>query len=153
MSNGDWIVVDLDGTLSDCSQRVHLAEAKEWDAFHAGIPDDKPHPDVVYALNAMIDGDDDLKLIIVTGRGEEHAEATRRWLTVHGLDFFDQMLFRPRNDRTADHELKPRLLAEFFGTEEAVRKNVKFVLEDRDRVTESLRNMGLSVWQVRAGAF
>jgi phosphoglycolate phosphatase-like HAD superfamily hydrolase len=149
-----WIVVDLDGTLADCSHRVHLAEQKLWDEFHAGIPDDRPYEDVVYVLSALHNADSDLKLIVVTGRNEAYAEPTRRWLAKN-VPFvsFEQMLFRPDDDRSPDHELKPRLLAEFFGTTQAAVNNVRFILEDRDAVTEALRNVGFFVWQVRPGAF
>src|ERR1044071_9234046 len=53
MSDKKFIVVDLDGTVCDCAHRVHLAQAKQWDEFHAGIPHDKPHPDAVEFLSAM----------------------------------------------------------------------------------------------------
>lgn len=149
-----WIVVDLDGTLADCSPRVHLAEQKLWDEFHAGIPDDKVYEDVRQLLSDLFAHDEDVKLLVVTGRDQKHGEPTRRWLSINcGEVEFEHLLFRPEGDRSSDAELKPRLLIEFFGSAEAVVNNVRFVLEDRDAVTEALRNMGLSVWQVRPGAF
>jgi FMN phosphatase YigB (HAD superfamily) len=148
-----WIVVDLDGTLADCSPRVHLAEQKLWDEFHAGIPDDKRYDDVYFLLTDL-QVDSNLKVLVVTGRDEAHAEATRRWLAAKCPDLvIEQMLMRPDKDRSKDDELKVRLLTEFFGSVEGVVGNVRFCLEDRDAVAEALRNIGLSVWQVRPGAF
>lgn len=150
-----WIVVDLDGTLADCSPRVHLAEQKLWDDFHAGIPDDKVHEDVYAVLQRLCTvANSDLKLMVVTGRDEAHAEPTRRWLAANCPRLeFEQMLFRPNGDRTKDHDLKTRLLWEWFGSNEGIVANVLVCLEDRDAVAEALRNIGLPVWQVRPGAF
>lgn len=46
----DFIVVDLDGTLCDVSERVGYAVCKDWDGFHDRIPYDPPRHDVAEFL-------------------------------------------------------------------------------------------------------
>ena len=148
-----WIVMDLDGTLCDCSHRVHWAQAKEWDQFHAGIPEDKPNPDAVFFLEA-IERLDRHNVIICTGRDERQSNATWSWLYAYNLGrFFEAALFRPEGDRSPDHELKLRLVSEFFGSQEAALNNVSLVLDDRDKVVEAWRDAGFRCWQVAAGSY
>src|SRR6478735_3260808 len=68
-----WIVIDLDGTLCDCSHRVHLAQAKQWDDFHAGIMDDKPYPEVVEFVKII---SPHYNTILCTGRPETYRKDT-----------------------------------------------------------------------------
>lgn len=149
----NWIIVDLDGTLCDCAHRVHLAQAKQWDEFHAGIPQDKPNKDVCVFVEVMCKSFD-CEIVVCTGRDEAHREATLRWLRDNGLDHcITAILMRPNDDRTADHELKPRMVAEFFGSQEAALDSVLMVLDDRDKVVEAWRNAGFRCWQVQAGSY
>ena len=50
------VVVDLDGTLADCTHRLHHIRGrgrKNWDAFFAGCHIDKPNPVVVALVKAL----------------------------------------------------------------------------------------------------
>lgn len=148
-----WIVMDLDGTLCDCSHRVHWAQAKQWEEFHAGIPEDKPNADAVLFLNA-IEMLGTHSLIIVTGRDERQSNATWAWLRAQGLDrHFDNALFRPEGNHAPDHELKLHLVSEFFGSRENALNEVALILEDRDKVVEAWRDAGFRCWQVQAGSY
>lgn len=147
------IVIDLDGTLADCSARVHLAQAKEWEAFHAGIPDDKVRDDVVCLLK-MINHIGWYDVIVCTGRDEAHRFATEMWLAENGLNFYiDAILMRPNGNRESDHVLKVQMVDEYFGGREGALEKVVMVLDDRDRVVEAFRNAGFICWQVAAGAY
>lgn len=146
------IIVDLDGTLCDNSHRVHLAQAKDWDAFHAGIPLDVPHTEVATILAIL--AKEAFEIILLTGRDEKYREDTLAWLRRHDLvNLFDHLLMRPDDDRRPDHELKPSMITEHFGSAEEAQHSVLFCLEDRDKVVEALRNYGLTVWQVKEGAY
>lgn len=146
------IIVDLDGTLCDCSHRVHHAQNKQWDEFNAGIPEDKINPAVKWlCLQAA---QNELEVILCTGRNEGNRAATLRWLLDQNcLLFTDVLLMRPKDDHTPDHELKLRLIGEHFGSIEAAREKVLFTLDDRDRVVEAWRNAGFQCWQVQAGSY
>ena len=146
-----WIVVDLDGTLCDCSHRVHWAQAKQWDEFHAGIPEDKPHDDVVTLVSLA---SRNYEVLICTGRNEAHRKATTEWLKRHGLaEVVTDILMRPDNDRSPDHELKLRLVYDFFGGRDNALNSVLLVLDDRDKVVEAWRDAGFKCWQVQQGSY
>lgn len=146
-----WIVVDLDGTLCDCSHRVHWAQAKQWDEFHAGIPEDKPHDDVVALVSLA---SQNYEVLVCTGRNESHRKATIEWLRNHGLEeVVTDVLMRPDNDRSPDHELKIRLVCEYFGGMDNALNSVLLVLDDRDKVVEAWRDSGFKCWQVQQGSY
>src|SRR5690606_1817255 len=146
-----WIVVDLDGTLCDCSHRVHWAQAKQWDEFHAGIPEDKPHDDVVTLVSLA---SQNYEVLVCTGRNEAHRKATIEWLRHHGLEeVVTDVLMRPDNDRSPDHELKIRLVCEYFGSMDNALKSVLLVLDDRDKVVAAWRDAGFKCWQVQQGSY
>lgn len=149
----NWIVMDLDGTLCDCSHRVHWAQAKQWDEFNAGIPEDKVNEDAAEFARAISDNLN-YDIILCTGRDEKHRQATEKWLHDHGLShLFTQLLMRPEGTRDSDHEVKVKLIDEFFGTREAALDAVLLVLDDRDKVVEAFRDAGFRCWQVQAGSY
>ena len=144
----DIVIFDLDGTLADIEHRVHLAEAKQWGEFHKAGVHDTPHQEAC-ELFCMLQ--DSYELIIVTGRNERYRKQTILWLEdVAGL-YPDEILMRPDDDFTPDYELKPRLLKEHLGEEFPHR--VLLIFEDRDRVVEEWRNLGLVCYQVRNGSY
>lgn len=151
MTEPKWVVIDLDGTLCDCDHRIELAQAKQWDDFHAGIPDDKAFPDVSLILRGMTGY---VNFLCITGRTERYRKPTVDWLDKNNLMWcIDQILMRPDNDRTRDSEMKLRLIDEFFGSREKALEEVAFILEDRDQVVEGYRGAGFHCWQCRTGGY
>lgn len=148
----NWIVMDLDGTLCDCSHRVHLAQAKEWDEFNAGIAGDVPHAEAVAFLRAV--NFDDYHVLLCTGRDEKHRLATMRWLFVQNIIMlFDELIMRPSGNRETDDALKVRMVDDFFEGREKALESVLLVLDDRDRVVLAFRDAGFRCWQVSAGDY
>ena len=147
-----WIVVDLDGTLADCSHRIDFAHAKDWDSFHAACPEDPVFEDVKNAVISILSFGVNLNVIICTGRNEKYRKQTTDWLSKHGF-LPDVLLMRPDNDWSKDGELKTKLLSEHFGSLEEARRRVLFILDDRDSSVEGLRNAGFPVWQVRPSGY
>ena len=147
-----WIVLDLDGTLANCSHRIDLAHAKEWDAFNDACPEDTLHEDVANAVGKILEWCVNLDLVICTGRSEKVRSQTVEWLAKHNL-LPDVLLMRPDGDFSKDGELKVKLLSEHFGSLEEARRRVLFILDDRDSSIEGLRNAGFPVWQVRPSGY
>lgn len=152
------IVVDLDGTVCDTAHRNHLAQAKDWDAFHAAAKDDRPRADVAFFLSVLARRSvlDEILLVACTGRNERYRQTTLEWLIKHDLAVFDTILMRPDGDRRLDVEVKPAMLAEFVEGLEVPgceMPTVAFILEDRDRVVEAWRNLGYATWQVAPGGY
>lgn len=145
------IVVDLDGTLFDSAHREHLAREKRWTEFHELLTLDPVKPDVARIIQ-QLQRDDDTFILGCTGRPERYRPLTLAKLTAHNLEL-DDLLMRPDNDWAPDHELKPRMVIEYFVDKEAALLSVNMVLEDRDKVVEAWRNLGFKCWQVSVGGY
>lgn len=146
------VVVDLDGTLYDSSARQHLAMNGEWEAFHAASCDDPPNEAVLDVLSAL---PPQTKIIACTGRNEGHRKITEDWMIKHCVPV-DAVLMRPEHDYSSDAVLKPQMLAEWAAEEfpmTALTDLVWFVLDDRDKVVDAWRAMGLPCWQVNQGVY
>lgn len=145
-----YIVVDLDGTLCDCSHRVSLAQAGQWEEFHSLCKDDKPYWPVVEVLRSL---EERHHLLFLSGRNASQLKATADWCENWSVPCPADILLRPKDDYRPDIELKTSLLEEFFGSKEQVLASVLFCLDDRDKVVEGLRNYGLTVFQTREGDY
>lgn len=111
------ILCDIDGTISDCTARQHLAAAREWDEFHDFMQHDKPIDSTVALLNALL-VNADWSLIFLTGRPEQYRVDTESWLEEvaefeRGEDWLE-VIMRPREDWTTDSILKVRMVNEFL---------------------------------------
>lgn len=147
----DWIIVDLDGTLCDCSHRIHHAHAGEWDAFNSELGGDKVFFDVAKLITAF--GSLGHRIMAVTGREEKWRHATLKWLAKHDI-VFDDLIMRPANDYRPDAVVKIEMLCQHTGaSKEELKDKVLFVLDDRDVVVEAWRNLGLRCWQVQPGGY
>lgn len=155
-----YVLVDLDGTVCNVAHRLHLAQAKEWDDFHALLMDDEPVAEIVELLR-MIEFAASVgwpvEILAVTGRGEQWRGLTFDWFTKHSIPI-DEVLMRPTDDYTPDGELKIRLIEQYFAErygpgQAAATNRVLFAIEDRDRVVEAYRNYGIKCWQVAQGEY
>lgn len=155
------IVCDLDGTLSDCKHRQHLAAAGDWDGFHALMHKDPPVAAVLNFLDSAYDILD-WRVIFLTGRPEAFRSVTVKWLDEicgFGPERYIDLLMRPKDDWDSDIIVKPRLLYESLNEgvlgplTEGYDKERLLFLEDRDRVTAMWRDLGYTCWQVAEGAF
>lgn len=140
------VVVDLDGTVSDCGHRLHFIEGgptKDWDAFYDGIKDDPPHLDICSLVRSI-----PAPLYFVTGRPERVRKATERWLEDHML-VPTLLLMRGDDDHAEDFVIKLDHLTRIGLTP----ADVWFILEDRDQVVKAYRERGFRVLQVCNGAY
>lgn len=143
------IIVDIDGTLADCSRRVHHIQKtpKDWDAFYTGCGEDKPIGHIHWLLCRMKTFDD-IQVLFVTGRAERIRLETANWL--HQREIFAFELFmRPDGDHRTDDILK----REIYERDIAPYYDVLFALEDRGRVCQMWRSIGVPCLQVADGDF
>lgn len=139
------VVFDLDGTLCDCTHRLHhvTGSRRDWPAFFAGIPDDGCYEDV---KDLMIQLMSENCIILCSGRPEDYREQTVAWLTAHEIFEEDYTLYmRPDGDHRPDHEVKLQLLR-------AMREDGYepwLVVDDRPTVVAMWRREGLTCLQVR----
>ncbi len=141
------VIFGLDGTLADTTHRAHLAQAGAWDDYRAAAPDDEPHTDVADLLRDL---QGTVPVFVVTSRDETFREETRAWLAEHGMHP-DRVLMRPNGNRMRAPELKTHLLADFFGSMDAVRQAFSFSVDACPKVCEVYRVAGFPCWQPRSG--
>ncbi len=147
MTKPKAILVDIDGTLADCSHRVHHIQStpKDWDAFYAGCGDDQPIQHVIDIVNKF--AYDDVAILLVTGRPYQTRVRTEMWLS--DLLSWDSIFMRPDGDHRADDVLK----REIYERDIAPYYDVLFCLEDRARCVRMYRSIGVPCLQVAEGDF
>ena len=67
------IIFDIDGTLSDPSERLHFLEKKDWDGFYNACMNDTPVHHVIYLLQELSKNH---SIYILTGRPEKIKDKT-----------------------------------------------------------------------------
>jgi phosphoglycolate phosphatase-like HAD superfamily hydrolase len=139
-------IFDIDGTLADVSERVHhvRGKRKNWDAFFQGMAQDKAIRSIVRLCNLLHDAG--VRIVLCSGRGEEHRKETVRWLAREGVRYHELRL-RRTGDRRSDTIAKREML------EGLDRSQILFVVEDRSRVVEMWRREGLVCLQCAPGEF
>lgn len=139
-------IFDIDGTLTNCSHRLHHIEKspKDWRAFFAECHRDLPHQHIVelaYVLGR------NAQLVFVSGRSDECRDATEGWLQQRGL--FGPLYMRKAGDFRNDDLIKSELLDLVI----ADGLDPIMAFDDRDRVVAMWRERGIPCAQVAPGAF
>jgi len=140
----DAVMFDLDGTLAILGDRnPYDASQCEYDKLN--IP--------VFNVLRMYQNDG-YKIIICSGRSEEYVEQTDKWLKKNGIAP-DLFIMRDPEDkdengqRIPDNELKEKMFMEHIYN----KFNVEVVYDDRQKVVDMWRDLGLTVFQVADGRF
>jgi predicted kinase len=134
------IIVDVDGTVADCTGvRSPYDETK----YHL----DKPKSNVIDLVRALHYGLG-YKVIFVSGRHKDGYRVTEEWLFEH-VKVPIEGLFMRYERGTEDSVIK----AELFNRHIRGNYNIVAVFDDRDRVVEMWRSLGLLVCQVAKGDF
>jgi hypothetical protein len=90
----------------------------------------------------------DTYIVIVSGREAICKPETEQWLADNGIRY-DELYMRAAEDKRDDRIVKQ----EIYEANIKPRFNVRFVLDDRDRVVKMWREQGLKVLQVAEGDF
>lgn len=140
----DCIIVDIDGTLA------HMNGRSPYD--YSKVSTDIVDPvvsDIVrrYRQTDPIE-ENPLYVVIVSGREDGCKAETEQWLQDNYIPY-DELHMRKADDSRDDRIVKKEIYDEWIKK----RYNVKFVLDDRNRVVEMWRSLGLKVLQVGEGDF
>lgn len=144
------IIVDIDGTLSDNTHRLHMFNdnIKDWTEINERSRYDLP---VLWCQDMVhIYAQAGYKILFVTGRVASAEAVTREWLTRYvspSVDYTLHMrgLTDTRPDFIVKQEIYMRDIAPFY--------QVSFCLEDRDSVTHMWRSLGLTALQVKDSTY
>ena len=138
----DLVIVDVDGTLTDCEWRRHLVsgENKDWAQFLLRSDEDELRMPIVRWVNAL---SLDYDIIIVSGRNEtyyEHGGDTRAQLAPVN---YQRIFMRGNGDHRHDWEVKNDILRHI------PKGKIKFAIDDRPQVIEKTwRANGIKVYPV-----
>lgn len=138
-----FYVFDLDGTLADCTHRLHHLERKDWRAFFAACVDDTPIGHMIELCSALA-WNAGHRVEIWSGRSDEVRSETEAWLKKHGLGGLP-VLMRTAGDHRPDDEVKREFLRG-GGVPD-------LIFDDRKRVVDMWRAEGIACAQVASGDF
>ncbi len=149
-------IFDLDGTLALNEHRHHLIKDPDhparWDEFSKACVDDLPNKPIIEVLHALIPIAD---IYIFSGRSALVYEDTLRWLTKNTSLFrigyrYITLTLRPVGDYTPDEVLKNQWYDALSQTD---KDRLICVFDDRQKVVDMWRSIGITCCQVAKGDF
>ena len=144
------LIVDIDGTLSDNTHRLHMfnENVKDWTAINEQSRYDLPVmwcQEMVHMYNRA-----GYKILFITGRAAEAEGVTREWLMRYISPEVDwSLMMRPSDDTREDWVVKK----DIYNQKVMPFYEVEFCLEDRDSVTNMWRGLGLVCLQVKESTY
>lgn len=153
------VVVDIDGTVSDASERANRylnPEHPDWDSFYNACGEDKPLQDMLDFVETLSYA---YKVIFCTGRRQSTDTLTRNWFYKYmpGFRYGSKgvkgltILYRGNDDDRHDILVKPELLENYLA--EHPYEKVGYILEDRNSMVQRWRELGYRCLQVADGDF
>ena len=168
--NRKTVIFDLDGTLANIDVRRDKSLKPngklDWEIFASptSIMDwDTPNAPVIKM--AQMFHNDGFKIVIFSGRNDRGFFATKDWLQIHNVPF-DLLVLRP--DKFKDHSWpiadgNPATPDMRFMPDEILKKkmldlfvdidDVFMTVDDRQKVVDMWRGLGLTCFQVAPGDF
>lgn len=145
--NQPTIVADIHGTLSDFTHRLKFIKhfQPDWDQWNRELTADLPVKNIISLLHLAQKAR--WCIILVTGTPEKYHSILSAWLRRHGVPF-DALFMRKDGDYRSDVDVKLDMYHEHFAAHD-----INLVLEDRDKVVELWRSLGLACMQVRKGEY
>ena len=151
--NKNTVIFDLDGTLADITARKELATKSngklDWDVFFdpSNIKLDVPNPPVVKLAQML--AEDGFTIIIFSGRSDKTEKTTRSWLSRNRVPFH-KLVMRPHRTMNfvPDEILKKDMLDKYVDI-----NDIFMVVDDRQKVVDMWRSLGLICVQVAEGNF
>lgn len=144
-------LVDLDGTLADCSHRLHHIQnhPKNWRGFFADCAGDRPIQEVIDTVNLLAECAD---IVICSGRSDECRKETVQWLVDHDVHF-GALYMRKAGDHREDSIVKSEILDKILSDNNWKLSDITAVFDDRNQVVDMWRKRGLRAFQVANGDF
>ena len=147
------IIFDLDGTLALIDKRRELSTKPngkiDFDKLHDAslIKHDKPNWPVIKM--AQLFAEQGFKIVIFSGRSDKTATATLSWLSQSKVPF-NKLVMRPQNTMgfVPDEILKKDMLDKHLDI-----NDIFMVVDDRQKVVDMWRSLGLICLQVAEGNF
>lgn len=142
-------IFDVDGTLSDTTHRQHFVQGtpRDWQSFNEQMQFDAPRHNVVDVYLSLQEDPNNV-MMMFTGRPEAYRQVTIDWVSALGIRY-ERLLMRPEGNYDDDCIIKKAMLDSVtptFGTP-------VMIFDDRNRVVDMWRNVGMTCSQVALGDF
>ena len=134
----DAIIVDLDGTLCNCSSRSYLAEQKNWDEFFSLLGEDTVNEGVATLVRKPFGL---YYVLYVSGRPEKCRGPTVSWLMKSSLPV-GKIFLRKDKDYRPDYVVKE----EIYDNEIKQEYKVVFAIDDKKEVCDMWRRRGIETF-------
>ena len=147
------IIFDLDGTLALIDKRRDLSRKPngkiDFKILHdpSNIHLDKPNWPVIKM--AQLFAEQGFNIVIFSGRSDKTILTTRSWLT-HNRVPFHKLVMRPHKTM---HFIPDDILKRDMLDTHVDINDIFMVVDDRQKVVDMWRNLGLTVFQVAEGDF
>ena len=150
------IIVDIDGTLANCEDRVHFLKKtpKDWKSFHARVKFDTVNEWCKRIVEYFYDKREDdygrkkCDIIFVSGRVFESYYETKQWLRKNNIEY-DHIFMREKNDYRDDDIFKK----EVYDKHIKGKYEILFAIDDRSRIVKMWREQGITCLQCAVGDF
>lgn len=133
------VMVDIDGTVALSLHRNPYDPS----LYHT----DEPYQAVIKLVEQLWEMGE--RIIFCSGRDAAYYEETYKWIMGHMAIEIEALVMRKAGDRRNDAIIKEELYREHIEG----KYNVRFVLDDRNRVVNKWREIGLPTFQVAPGDF
>lgn len=159
-------IFDLDGTLALNDHRKHFIADKKnqcWDEFYRACADDKPNKSVITLFAGLVQPNRDIygcaitraEVLIFSGRSDLVAVQTVKWLRANlpytnTDDILSMLRMREHGDNTPDEILKKQWYDELPQED---KNRLVCVFDDRQKVVDMWRSIGVTCLQVAKGDF
>jgi len=147
----ETVIVDLDGTLALNKHRYHFIDKRlgkpNWEQYFLACNKDQLNVPVAEAVKALKASG--YNIHIFSARGKIAYDITIEWLEKHSIPF-DALTMRELGDFTPDEELKHSWLLSKYPN---YTRDILCVFDDRDKVVQMWRSIGLACFQVAPGDF
>ncbi len=143
-------IFDIDGTLADCSHRLHFIEQEkpDWESFYKDCVNDKPIAPTVEILRALQEYG--ATIIYITGRPCKYIDETIQWLKKYTKGPVSSLLYsRTDGDHRPDYIVKKEIYEENIKPYH----HIDGVFEDRKQCVDMWRSLGLTCYQVADGNY
>ena len=147
------IIFDLDGTIALVDKRREASKLPDgkmnWDEWFnpSNIKLDEPNEPVIKM--AQLFAEDGFNIVILSGRSDKTERTTRSWLSRNRVPFH-KLVMRPHKTMNfvPDDILKKDML-----DKHADINDIFMVVDDRQKVVDMWRDLGLTCFQVAPGDF
>jgi predicted kinase len=145
------IIVDIDGTLAHMNGRSPY----DYKQVHTDVVDETVATLVrQQAARSLMSDMPETYIVIVSGRDNTCRKETEEWLRANDIPYDELYMRDPTQVDSRGNKLDDTIIKkEIYEDVIKPRFNVRFVLDDRDRVVKMWREQGLKVLQVAEGDF